>query len=343
VLAALVSAAPRAGAADAVRAKKVLTLSSPTAFAIRTGDAAKVVYIAQLDGVIKKFTLGTGTTDVVDLTDRVKDNGEEGLLGIAFNPAGTKLYAYWTNTTGDNGVYEYPFANGVADKAQQRTLFTIAHPTYTNHNGGDIAFGPDGLLYVGTGDGGGSGDPNNNAQNPSSLLGKMLRIDAANASATPQVVDIGLRNPWRWSFDRSAPHDLWIADVGQNLYEEVDHVPASTTGANFGWNLREGLHAYNGGAKPAGATDPVFEYTHDNGNCSITGGFVYRGTRIAGLGGSFLFADYCVGNVYALSGATASSLNVHIGHPSSFGQDKNGELWVLSLDGGVYRLLRKAA
>ncbi|HVT75960.1 MAG TPA: PQQ-dependent sugar dehydrogenase [Acidimicrobiales bacterium] len=342
-MASLVTAASRGDAASAVKAKKVLTLSQPVAFAIRSGDAAKVVYIAQQNGVVKRFTLGGTTTDAVDLTDRVKFSGEEGLLGIAFNAAGTKLYTYWTNSNGDNGVYEYPFANGVADKTHQRTLFTIAHPTYTNHNGGDIAFGPDNLLYVGTGDGGGSGDPGGNAQNPASLLGKLLRIDASNTSATPQIVDSGLRNPWRWSFDKAAPHDLWIGDVGQDNYEEIDHVTAATTGANFGWNQREGLHAYNGGAKPANNVDPVYEYSHADGSCAITGGYVYRGTRIAGLAGSYVFADYCIGNLLAFSGTTASPLNVHVAHPSSFGQDKNGELWVLSTDGGVYRLLRKAA
>ena len=321
----------------------MLTLTAPIALAFRTGDAAKVVYLAQQNGVIKKFTLGGATSDVIDLTDRVKNSGEEGLLGIAFNAAGTRLYTYWTNSNGDNGVYEYPFANGVADKSKQRTLFTIAHPTYANHNGGNLAFGPDGLLYVGTGDGGGSGDPNGNAQNPTSLLGKLLRIDAANTSAAPQIVDIGLRNPWRWAFDKAAPHDLYIADVGQGAYEEIDRVPAATTGANFGWNQREGLHPYNGGAAPAGNVDPIFEYTHANGNCSITGGYVYRGTRIAGLQGTFLYADYCVGDLYVLSGTTPVNLNVHISHPVSFGQDKNGELWVLSQDGGVYRLLRKRA
>ena len=328
-------------AADAVVARKVLTMSEPIALAVRSGDAANVVYIALKGGLVKKFTLGSRPTNVLNLSDRVKNEGEQGLLGIAFNPRGTKLYAYWTNANGDNGVYEYPFANGVANKTRQRTLFTIPHPTYTNHNGGNIAFGPDNLLYIGTGDGGGGGDPDGNGQNPSTLLGKFLRINAANTAATPQIVHIGLRNPWRWSFDRAAPHDLWIADVGQSNYEEIDHVAASTTGANFGWNRREGMHPYNGGTVPPNNVDPVFEYTHANGNCAITGGYVYRGTRIAGLQGSFLYADYCVGDLYGLSGTTATPLGVNIPHPVSFGQDKTGELWVLSGDGGVYRLLRK--
>jgi glucose/arabinose dehydrogenase len=343
VVGALAYAPARADAAIAVRAQLARSFNQPIAFAVRTGDPANVVYIAQKNGVVKRWTLGTGTTNVISLFDRVNTGGEQGLLGITFNPAGTKLYAYWTNKNGDNGVYEYPFANSVADKSKQRTLFTIAHPTYSNHNGGDIAFGPDGLLYIGTGDGGGGGDPDGNAQNPASLLGKFLRIDAANATAQPQIVDIGLRNPWRWAFDKAAPHDLYIADVGQSLYEEIDRVPAATTGANFGWNQREGLHPYNGGAPPVGNVDPIFEYTHDNGNCAITGGYVYRGTRIAGLAGSFLYADYCVGDLYALNDTTPINLGINIPHPVSFGQDKNGELWVLSQDGGVYRLLRSAA
>ncbi len=314
--------------------------------ALRTGDK-KSLYVAQKNGIVKKVTLGkpisVSGTNVIDLSDRVRDNGEQGLLGIAFNAAGTKLYAYWSNSNHDNGVYEYPFANGVADKSQQRTVVAIPHPTYTNHNGGNIAFGPDGLLYIGTGDGGGSGDPNGNGQNPTSLLGKLLRIDAGNPAATVQIVDLGLRNPWRWSFDKAAPHDLWIADVGQDTYEEIDHVAANTTGANFGWNQREGLHPYNGGAKPANNVDPVFEYTHADGSCSITGGYVYRGKKIAGLAGSFVYADYCLGNLFAFNGTTATPLNVHVDSPVSFAQDTNGELWVLSQNGGVYRLLKKKA
>jgi glucose/arabinose dehydrogenase len=343
-----------------VRARKVATLDTPLALAVRPGESG-AVYIAQKGGVVKRLQLlsgggvTVGATPVIDLSDRVFNEPEQGLLGIAFSADGNTLYTYWTNTSGNNGVYAYPFAGGVADKDQQKVIISIEHPGHENHNGGNIIFGPDGFLYIGTGDGGGAGDPDHNAQDKGSLLGKMLRIApnpaggytvpasnpfVATAGALPEIYHYGLRNPWRWSFDRST-HDLVIGDVGQGMWEEIDRVPSTKQGANFGWNRREGKHPYNGGTRPPGNVEPIYEYSHANGNCSITGGYVYRGSKIAGLQGAYLFADYCVGVIKKRVGTTVSNLGMTISSPSAFGQDAAGELWVLSLDGGVFRLVRK--
>ena len=335
------------------------TLTFPVALTTRVGEP-NAVYIAQKNGIVKRLQLlsGGGATvgaTALDVSDRVFDEPEQGLLGIAFSADGNTLYAYWTGKDGNNGVYAYPFSGGVADVSQQKTVLTLLHPGRTNHNGGNIVFGPDGFLYIGTGDGGGAGDPDRNGQDLGSLLGKMLRIVpnpegghtvpntnpfVSTPGAQPEIYHYGLRNPWRWSFDRSTK-DLWIGDVGQGMWEEIDHVTLAKKGANFGWNRREGKHPYNGGTKPPGNVDPVYEYSHTSGNCSVTGGYVYRGTKLTGLQGAYLFADYCVGVIKKRVGTTTSNLGVSVAHPSSFGQDAAGELWVLSTDGGVFRLVRK--
>ncbi len=360
--AAAMASVPPANAADGVRARRVATLTQPLALAVRAGEP-KTVYIASKDGLVRRLKLlrnggvSVQPTVVLDLSDRIATEGEQGLLGLAFAPDGAKLYAYWSDTGGDNGVYEYPFAAGVADKAAQRTVLPIAHPTNSNHNGGNMAFGPDGLLYVGVGDGGGAGDLPGNAQNRNSLLGKILRINPAQSGgapytipagnpfvsmsgARPEIWHYGLRNPWRWSFD-AVNGDMWIGDVGQQSWEEVDRVAATRAGANFGWNLREGTHPYEGGTPPMDNVEPVYEYGHDSGSCSITGGYVYRGRRIRGLDSAYVFVDYCAGNLLKLVGSTVTGLGVQIPSPTSFGQDAVGELWVLSIEGGVYRLVRK--
>jgi glucose/arabinose dehydrogenase len=343
-----VGVATPAQAADAVAARKVTTLTEPVALATRSAEPA-TVFIAQQNGIVRRLHLLQGggvsvdPTVVLDISGKVLDSGERGLLGMTFSPSGDKLYAYYTDANGNNNVVEFPYAAGRANAGAERLVLFLAHPTYGNHNGGNIAFGPDGLLYIGTGDGGGTGDPNGNAQNLDSLLGKILRINPSQPNATAQVFAYGLRNPWRWSFDRGATHDLWIGDVGQDIYEEVDRIASTRSGVNFGWNLREGKHPYNGGTKPAGAVDPVFEYSHANGNCSITGGYVYRGSLLRGRAGQYFFADFCKGDLRVrATGGGVSNLGVHIAGPSSFGQDLAGELWVLSLDGPVYRLVRRA-
>ncbi len=206
--------------------------------------------------------------------------------------------------------------NGVANVASRRVLLVIPHHTFSNHNGGNLVIGPDGMLYIGTGDGGGGGDTLHNGQNLDSLLGKILRIDPRKNGSKPYSIPpgnpfagqpgrrgaiwmYGLRNPWRFSFDRKT-HDMWIGDVGQDQWEEIDFASAGRGGINWGWNLREGKHAYNGGARPPGAHDPIWERSHGAGDCAIIGGYVYRGSAITSLAGAYLYGDECTGEIRAL-------------------------------------------
>ncbi|MEY2425035.1 MAG: hypothetical protein QOI61_607 [Actinomycetota bacterium] len=346
--------------ADGVAATKVATLTRPIALAVRPGEPS-VVYIAQKGGNVRRLQItASGVTvdsqEVMNIATSLSTGGEQGLLGIAFSANGSTLYASYTDRQGDLRVVGYPFANGRANIGAERLIISVPHPGATNHNGGNIIFGPDGLLYIGTGDGGGAGDTAGNAQNVGVLLGKMLRIQptasgspaytvpgdnpfVGQAGKRPEIWHYGLRNPWRWSFDR-ANGELWIGDVGQGAWEEIDHVGAGAKGVNFGWNKREGKHAYEGGATPPGAVDPEYEYGHSAGYCSVTGGYVYRGSVIRGFAGTYLFADHCKGELTAASGGSMRQLGIHIDEPASFGEDASGEVWVLSLAGGVYRLGR---
>jgi glucose/arabinose dehydrogenase len=230
---------------------------------------------------------------------------------------------------------------------------------YSNHNGGNLAFGPDGYLYIGLGDGGSGGDPHGNGQSLTTLLGKMLRIDptlledrpyaipsdnpfVGREGARPEIWAYGLRNPWRYSFDR-ATGDLWIADVGQSAWEEIDvQSSGSDGGENYGWNRMEGDHPFEGDA-PADVVRPVFEYSHDDGGCTVTGGYVYRGRAIPALARAYLFADFCLGRLEAIrlqdgGGAEHRILGPVVRNVSSFGEDARGELYVLSLEGTVSRI-----
>ncbi len=335
--------------------KQVGTLDKPIAFATRPNDGA--VYIAQKGGKVLRLGINSAgnlqaLSTPLDITSKVSTSSEQGLLGITFSPNGSKLYAYYTATNGNNVLSEFPFANNAA--GAERQLFNITDP-YENHNGGNIAFGPDGMLYIGTGDGGSAGDPENRAQDLNSTFGKMLRINPTPSNGQPYTIPgdnpfagqtgkrgeiwhYGLRNPWRWSFDR-ANGDLWIGDVGQNAWEEIDHVGAGAKGVNFGWRPREGKHAYNGGAKPAGAVDPVYELSHDDGNAAVTGGYVYRGTGIRGFAGTYVFIDVYKGRLLGMTNGSVRDLGVPAAQIVSFGEDASGELWLLSLKGAVYRLV----
>ncbi len=342
---------------DRVAAVRMATMRQPIAMALRAGDDA--LYIAEKGGRVRRMTVSGNTATlegtILDINDRISTGNEQGLLGIAFSPDGARFYASYTNTTGDTRVVEFPFSNGAVVKSVERVILAVDQP-YPNHNGGQINFGADGMLYVALGDGGAGGDPQGYAQNLNTLLGKILRIQVTPSGNPPYTIPgdnplvgqagrrgeiwhYGLRNPWRWSFDR-ATGEQWIADVGQNAYEEVNHIAAGRKGVNFGWVNREGKHAYNGGSKPPGAVDPEYELTHDDGNCSVTGGFVYRGSQIRGLAGSYVFADYCRGRITAAAGGALRELGPQIDEVSSFGQDASGELWVFSLAGGVSRLDR---
>ena len=339
-------------AAARVKVTRVATLSQPVAMAVRAGDPE--LYVAQKGGQVR--TLG-GTT-VLDLGGQVSTGSEQGLLGLVFSPDGRQLYVNYTDRSGDTHVVEYGFGGGRADPATARELLFVDQP-FANHNGGHLVFGPDGKLWIGLGDGGSGNDPRNNAQTLGVILGKMLRIDpqpsgdqpytipadnpfVGRAGARGEVWSLGLRNPWRYSFDR-ATGDLWIGDVGQNAREEVDFTPAASRGGeNYGWARLEGTRPVSG-TPPAGAVGPIVEYDTSGGNCAVTGGYVYRGAKIPDLGGAYLYADFCVGEIMAVrqSGGRAQgrrSLDVTVDNLTSFGHDAAGELYALSLNGGIFRI-----
>ena len=349
---------------------KVAEVASPTALAVRPKDDG--LYLAEKTGRVRYVPKGqTGApaaptnTPVLDLSGQVSTGSEQGLLGITFNGEGSKLYVDYTDRSGDTQVIEYAFKDGKADPATARTLLSVDQP-FANHNGGEVVFGPDGKLYIGLGDGGSGNDPGNRAQNLGTLLGKLLRIDPApgpagkpytippdnpfleRSGAMPEIWMYGLRNPWRFSWDR-ATQDLWIADVGQNAWEEINFLAAGTpAGANFGWSLLEATHRLKG-ENPPGGVLPIFEYGHDQG-CSVTGGYVYRGAKASSLKGVYVYGDACTGKVWGLTQAGgkltgqaelkldgAGGLGGSGFSIASFGEDAAGELYLLDLAGAVYR------
>ena len=302
----------------------------------------------------------------LDITDKVTTDGnEQGLLSVAFHPDYAANGQFFVNYTrqpdGATVIERYTVSKDDPDRADDqsgRVILTIAQPE-ANHNGGQLQFGPDGYLYIGMGDGGGQGDQHGsigNGQNLKALLGKILRIDVTNQdtyvipATNPfgtEVWAYGLRNPWRFSFDR-ASHDLYIADVGQNLYEEVDFQPASSKGGeNYGWRIMEGLHCYSPGegCDQTGLVLPVAEYSHDVGGCSVTGGYVYRGSKYPALQGAYFFGDYCSGIIWSLqrdgdqwqmTKRLESGLRI-----SSFGEDVDGEVYVIDHGGAIYQLVAR--
>jgi glucose/arabinose dehydrogenase len=294
----------------------------------------------------------------LDITDRVGSNAnEQGLLSVAFHPSfaeNGQLFVNYTDQEGDTVVSRFTAAGDAADPGSEQVLLTIGQP-YANHNGGLIMFGPDGYLYIATGDGGSGGDPQGNGQNGEALLGKLLRIDVdgeqpyaipednPGGDLAPEVWALGLRNPWRFSFDR-ATGDLYIADVGQNAIEEVNFTPAGTPGGvNYGWNVLEGSQCFRGGScDPSAYAGPVTEYTHDLGQ-SVTGGFVYRGEAHPELRGVYLFADFASGRIWALRQAEGAWERAEVldtdKNISSFGEDEAGELYLTSMyEGAVFRV-----
>jgi glucose/arabinose dehydrogenase len=349
VFAGAVWAQPASAQLPLVKLTPVATFDQPLAMAYRTGDPN--LYIAEKTGRVKR--LGTDET-ILDLSGRITSDGERGLLGLAFSPDGGFLYVDYTDLSGDTHVTEYAFVAGRADTTTARDVVFVDQP-FANHNGGNLAFGPDGYLYVALGDGGGGGDPLGNGQRLDTLLGKLLRIDprgpvpadnpfVSTPGARPEIWAYGLRNPWRFSFDRLTG-DLWTADVGQNLWEEVDVQSVSSNGGeNYGWNRMEGNHPYDGGTPPPNHTPPVYEYSHATGGCSVTGGYVYRGARIPSLAGAYVFGDYCLSRVVALRSVVGINVALDTGVAvdpyslASFGEDQSGELYVLSLAGGVFRI-----
>jgi glucose/arabinose dehydrogenase len=333
-----------------------------------------VVYLASppndarifvVDQVGRIFVIKNGaalTTPFLDITSLVLYGGEQGLLSMAFDPAyatNGRFYVYYTDLNGDIAVARYtatPTAD-VANAGSRTTVISIPHPLQGNHNGGLALFGPDGMLYLATGDGGGGGEP---AQDINSLLGKMLRIDVSNlpysipagnpyAGATTGADEIwarGLRNPWRYAFDPPGG-TLYIADVGQNLWEEVNAVALTTPALNYGWRIMEGNHCYfTDPCNGVGLTTPVLEYAHAAGNCSVTGGFVYRGTAIPELTGHYLYADFCAGVLRSFRFSGGQVLDQRtwsvgsVGNIKSFGLDAAGEIYILT-SSRVYRIVKQ--
>lgn len=307
----------------AIRLVKVGEASQPTALAWCEGRQRPLV--AEKDGRVREL----GGEDVlVDLTGDISTGAEQGLLGVACR--GDRIYVSFTNRAGDSRVLE------VAPGGRRRLLLAVDQPA-ANHNGGGIAFGPDGLLWLGLGDGGGGNDTFGNAQEPGEVLGSVLRLDPADPR--PQVMAKGLRNPWRWSFDRET-HDLWIGDVGQGRIEEIDRLPAGFRDANLGWPAFEGTRRNRTDIDVEGAVAPVFEYGRSDGR-SVVGGYVYRGRAIGALVGRYVFTDTYQARLRVLDPGTREVRDVGTvpgGLVSSFGEDPAGELYVLSLAGGIYRL-----
>ena len=346
-------------------------------FVTHAGDGSSRLFIVEKGGTIRVFDKGQLLSrPFLDIRDRVLSRGsEQGLLGLAFAPDFSRTGHFFVNYTDSSGStvvsrFRTEADGDGADPAGEVRVLGIDQPA-ANHNGGMLAFGQDGYLYVGTGDGGGANDRFGNGQNPQTLLGKMLRLDVTSDPIKPYAIPpgnpwvdaqwngqdvrdeiwaVGLRNPWRYSFDRSTG-DLWIADVGQNEYEEIDRLPAGSGGElqgglNFGWPVMEGMHCFPDSAtcRGDGLTMPVWDYRHGADGCSITGGYVYRGKAVAGLAGAYVYGDFCSGRIWALTqaanGAWNSRLLLESGLAiSSFGEDEAGELYVADLSGGaVYRL-----
>jgi len=347
-------------------------LSQPVLIAAAPGDTTRL-FIVEKAGTIRILRSGSLLSrPFLDIGSRVSGGSEQGLLGLAFHPGyatNQKFYVDYTDQSGDTRVVEF-LASSNPDSASstEREILFVDQP-YANHNGGHLAFGPDGKLYVGLGDGGSGGDPQGNGQSLATLLGKILRldVDAASPYAVPsdnpfvgragargEIWSYGLRNPWRFSFD-SETGDMWIGDVGQDAWEEVDYEPAGQGGRNYGWNRMEGSHCFPPGSScdPSGLVLPVAEYDHRAG-CSITGGHVYRGAALPELRGTYFYGDYCTGLVRSLrvvSGNPAeerdwtSALRTRSGGAmdglSSFGVDSKGELYLVLLGGEIYRLARR--
>ncbi len=336
-------------------------------------DGTNRLFIVQQGGIIRVLQPGATTpNDFLNITSRVLSGGERGLLGLAFHPqyaTNRRFFVYYTRQPdGAIQIAEYQASAGdpnVAD-TNEKIIITILHPGFSNHNGGTVAFGPDGYLYAGPGDGGSGNDPSQNAQNTTRLLGKIIRLEINNVppgqvpqynippdnpyagavAGADEIYAIGMRNPYRFSFDRGGAQQLWAADVGQGLIEEIDII---TLGANYGWRVYEGANCTNlnpnecaGGVFPIVHAPPLFQYGHTNGRCSVTGGFVYRGTLGNLPVGGYVYADYCSGEIFlynnnpqpAIIDAT-SGINI-----VAFGEDEAGELYLIRENGQIFRIVR---
>ncbi len=334
-----------------------------------THAADERLFVTEQEGRVQVIVDGrVAAAPFLDITDRVGSRAnEQGLLGLAFHPNYAEngvFFVDYTDANGDTVISRFQVTDdpNVADPASEQLVLAVPQP-FPNHNGGQILFGADGYLYVGLGDGGSGGDPQNNGQNPNTLLGSILRLDVdsagestayaippdnplANGGGAAEVWAYGLRNPWRFSFD-PLNNMLFVADVGQNQFEEINAVAAGqAAGANYGWNIMEGLHCFNSQeCDPTGLRLPVVEYSHEQGGCSVTGGYMYRGEQYPTLAGNYFFGDYCSGFIWALRQdeqgqwtTGAGALITVDGQITSFGQDVNGEIYVVTRGGVIYQV-----
>ena len=340
-------------------------LASPV-FAGNAGDGSNRLFVIEQAGVVRVRQPGASTAGTfLDIRAKIAAGGERGLLGLAFHPqfaSNGRFYVDYTRAAdGAIVIAEYRLSAdpNAADPATEKVLLTIPHPTFANHNGGMLAFGPDHLLYIGVGDGGSGNDPPNNAQNLDVLLGKILRIDVDRSDAaagTPyaipadnpfvaaagreEIFAYGMRNPWRFSFDRVTGVQ-WVADVGQGTREEVD-MPI-VRGGNYGWRVYEASECTGNDPSlcdPSRYRFPIFDYPHTGNRCSITGGYVYRGGQATLPGGTYVYGDYCSGEILAWNGTTQSVLLATTQNVVSFGEDEQGEIYVVALGGSVSRLAK---
>ncbi|MBC7788694.1 MAG: PQQ-dependent sugar dehydrogenase [Anaerolineae bacterium] len=336
-------------------------LSSPLYLTAPAGDARQ--FIVEQGGRILVVENGSVlSTPFLDIGSKITSGGERGLLSVAFHPRYASngfFYVNYTDLSGDTRVERYRVSGNrnAADPTSAKLIITISQP-FSNHNGGLVMFGPDGMLYIGMGDGGSGGDPQGHGQNRQSLLGKILRLNVdlgdpysippdnpyVGGGGRPEIWANGMRNPWRFSFDRVGGF-LYVADVGQNQWEEINAVASQSGGLNYGWNIAEGNHCYASSACDlSGLVRPVLEYGRSQG-CSVTGGFVYRGTRMTALSGTYFYSDYCSGwlrSFRLVNGAATEAREWPVGdlgNVLSFGEDSAGELYVLSSSGHVYRLV----
>ena len=350
-----------------VRLDEIAEFDQPIASGRRDGEAG--LYVAERGGRVFVLTGGEKVGPIVDISGETDPDGERGLLGMTFSPDGDFLYLDFTDADGTTQIDEFAVQpDGEIDESSRRNVLSVRQP-FANHNGGHVAFGPDGYLYIALGDGGSGGDPQGNGQNPDTLLGSILRIDPTNTSGgsygipadnpfadgidgAPEVYVYGVRNPWRFDFDDETG-DLWIADVGQSSFEEISYLASgpSRAGANLGWNVFEASSVFAGPAID-GTVKPVFEYGRDEGQ-SITGGVVYRGSAIPDLVGAFLFADFGAGEVRAMTLDLADCaapcltppvdierrLDVALPQIAHFAEDLDGEVYLFSLDGTVSQLV----